>query len=91
MPLLGRSPVQRYLLTDLERQIAAMRNDTTAATVAKRKQLEEQLAEAKKELEKEQYEHSITEQENALNKEWQFHLPVPVNYTPHIQHLSGSR
>ena len=58
-------------VTDLERQIAAMRNDTTAATVAKRKQLEEQLAEAKKELEKEQYEHSITEQENALNKEYE--------------------
>lgn len=58
-------------ITDLERQIAAMRNDTTAATVAKRKQLEEQLAEAKKELEKEQYEHSITEQENALNKEYE--------------------
>ena len=66
-----RTAEKSKAITDLERQIAAMRNDTTAATVAKRKQLEEQLAEAKKELEKEQYEHSITEQENALNKEYE--------------------
>ena len=66
-----RTAEKSKAITDLERQIAAMRNDTTAATVAKRKQLEEQLAEAKKELEREQYEHSITEQENALNKEYE--------------------
>jgi len=56
-------------ITDLERQIAAMRNDDTAASVAKRKLLEEELAEAKKELEEAQYDHSIEEQENALNQE----------------------
>ncbi len=56
-------------ITDLERQIAAMRNDDTAASVAKRKLLEEELAEAKKELEEVQYDHSIEEQENALNQE----------------------
>lgn len=58
-------------VTYLERQIAAMQNDNTAAAIAKRKQLEEQLAEAKNDLEKEQYEHSIEEQENALNKEFE--------------------
>ncbi len=57
-------------VTDLERQIAAMANDDSAATVAKRKQLEEELAEAKKELEEAQYDHSIETQEDALNKEY---------------------
>lgn len=57
-------------ITDLERQIAAMQNDNTAATVAKRKKLEEQLAEAKKDLEEAQYDHSIETQEDALNKEY---------------------
>mgnify|MGYP006990128097 CR=1 FL=1 len=33
-------------VTDIERQIAAMQNDDTASTVAKRKKLEEQLAQA---------------------------------------------
>lgn len=56
-------------VTDLERQIAAMRNDDTAAAVAKRKLLEEQLAKAKEELEETQYDHSIEEQENALTQE----------------------
>lgn len=55
-------------ITDLERQIAAMQNDNTAATVAKRKLLEEQLAEAKADLEETQYEHSIEAQEDALNQ-----------------------
>lgn len=56
-------------ITDLERQIAAMQNDNSAATIAKRKQLEEQLAEAKKDLEETEYEHSIQAQEDALNKQ----------------------
>lgn len=56
-------------ITDLERQIAAMQNDNTAATIAKRKQLEEQLAEAKKDLEETEYGHSIQAQEDALNKQ----------------------
>lgn len=58
-------------ITDLERQIAAMQNDTSAATVAKRKKLEEQLAEAKKDLEETQYQHSIEVQEEALNQQLQ--------------------
>lgn len=58
-------------VTDLERQIAAMSNDNTAATVAKRKKLEEQLAEARKDLEDAEYDHSIEAQENALNKQYE--------------------
>ncbi len=56
-------------VTDIERQIAAMQNDDTASATAKKKQLEEQLAEAKMELENAQYEHSIEEQSNSLNQE----------------------
>lgn len=58
-------------VTDLERKIAAMANDDSASAVAKKKQLQEQLAEAKKALETEQYDHSIEEQENALNKQYE--------------------
>lgn len=58
-------------VTDLERQIAAMQNDNTAATVAKRKQLEEQLTEARKDLENAEYDHSIEAQEDALNKQYE--------------------
>ena len=57
-------------ITDLERQIAAMSGDNSAATVAKRKQLESQLAEARKDLENQQYDHSIDEQEKALEEQF---------------------
>ncbi len=58
-------------ITDLERQIAAMQNDNTAATVARRKKLEEELAQAKKDLEETEYDHSVEMQEDALNKEYE--------------------
>lgn len=58
-------------VTDMERQLAAMQNDSTSATVAKRKQLEEQLAEAKKALSEEEYQHSIETQKNALNEQYE--------------------
>lgn len=58
-------------VTDLERQIAAMANDDSAATVAKRKQFEEQLVQARKELEEAEYDHSIEAQEEALNKQYE--------------------
>lgn len=57
-------------ITDLEKRLAAMQNDNTAATVAKRKQLEEQLAKAREDLEDAEYDHSIEAQENALNKQY---------------------
>lgn len=56
-------------ITDIERQLAAMQNDTSAATVAKRRKLEEQLAEAKKDFEEAEYQHSVETQEEALNKQ----------------------
>lgn len=53
-------------ITDLERQIAAMQNDNSAATIAKRKKLEQQLIEAKKDLEEAEYQHSVDTQKEAL-------------------------
>lgn len=58
-------------VADIERQLAAMQNDDTASTIAKRKKLEEQLAEARKDLEETEYEHSIESQKNALNKNYE--------------------
>lgn len=58
-------------IADLEKQIAAMQNDNTASTVAKRKQLEQQLAEQIKDLEEEQYQHSIEVSEDALNQQFE--------------------
>ena len=58
-------------IENLERQLAAMQNDNTAATTAKRKRLEEQLAEAKKALSEEEYQHSIDQQKDALNKNYE--------------------
>ena len=55
-------------VADLERQIAAMQNDNSIATIAKRKKLEEQLAEAKQDLAESEYNHSIESQKEALNK-----------------------
>lgn len=58
-------------ITDIERQLAAMQNDNTAATTAKRKKLEEELSEAKKDLAEAEYDHSIEAQEEALNKQYE--------------------
>lgn len=54
-------------ITLIERQIAAMQNDTTAETTAKRKELEQELLEAKKELEDYYYEQSYNDQQDALD------------------------
>lgn len=58
-------------VTDLEKRLAAMQNDNTAATIAKRKQLEEELAEAKKDLEETEYDHSVDTQLDALEKNYE--------------------
>ena len=58
-------------VTDLEKQIVAMQNDTTAATVAKRKKLEEQLVEAKQDLADYEYSHSIDVQKDALDQQYE--------------------
>lgn len=51
----------------LEREIASMKNDTSASTTALRLQKEESLAKLKSELEEMEYEHSIQSQKDALN------------------------
>jgi TP901 family phage tail tape measure protein len=56
-------------IVDLERQLAAMADDNSAATIAKRKKLEEQLAEARQELAEEEYQHSISAQQEALDQQ----------------------
>ena len=56
-------------ITDLERQLAAMADDDTAATIAKRKKLEEQLAEAREALDEQEYSHSIDSQQDALDQQ----------------------
>ncbi|MCM1189327.1 MAG: hypothetical protein NC541_08525 [bacterium] len=58
-------------ITDLERQIAEMTNDTSASTTAKRKKFEQKLSDAKKDLEETEYNHSIETQEDALNKQFE--------------------
>lgn len=58
-------------VTDLERRIAAMQYDTSAAAAAKRRQLEEELAEARKALEEAEYDHSLKTQEEALNSQYE--------------------
>ncbi len=54
-------------IADLENQLALIKNDETA--IAKRKALEEELAQAKEDLADYQYDQSIERQENALDTE----------------------
>ena len=58
-------------IADIQRQLAAMQNDDTAATVAKRKRLEEELAEAQKDLAEFERDHRVEEQTNALNDQYE--------------------
>ena len=58
-------------VTDIERQLAAMAYDDSAATIAKRQQLEEELVEAKKDLTDTEHEYEIEEQKNALNENYE--------------------
>lgn len=56
-------------VTDIERQLAAMQNDDSQATIAKRKLLEEELANAKKDLENAEHEYSVESQKSALEQQ----------------------
>lgn len=58
-------------VTDLERQIAAMENDNTSSSIAKRKKLEEELSKAKQDLADYEYEHSIDVQKDALDQQYE--------------------
>lgn len=56
-------------VTDIERQLASMQNDDSQATIAKRKLLEEELANAKKDLENAEHEYSVESQKSALEQQ----------------------
>ena len=58
-------------VTAIERQIAAMQGDTTASGIAKRKQLEAELADAKEALAEAEHDYSIEAQKDALNKQYE--------------------
>lgn len=57
-------------IADLQNEIAALQFDTSREGIAKRLELEEELAEKKAELEDTQFEHSIDKQEDALDDEY---------------------
>lgn len=57
-------------VSDIRKQLAAMAGDDTAATTAKRKQLEAELIEAQKSLEESYYSHSMNAKQEALDKEF---------------------
>lgn len=56
-------------LTNIDRQIAAVKNDTSASGIARLKKLQSERTEAKKALEEAEYEHSIESQQTALNQQ----------------------
>ena len=60
---------QQKEISDIERKLAALSADNSAAARAKRAQLEADLLAAQAELEEQYYDRSITDQQNALDKE----------------------
>lgn len=56
-------------ISDIERQIAALSADNSASARAQRAKLQAELAKAQADLEETYYEQSITDQQNALDKE----------------------
>ena len=56
-------------ITDIERSLAAISNDNSAAAKAQRAKLQDQLNEAKKDLSEYEFDHNIDSQKEALNKE----------------------
>ena len=63
------SAEQSKNIAQIERQIAALANDRSMAAMAKKRQLEAELAEAKAEQEELYYNRSIEQQQTALDKE----------------------
>lgn len=60
---------QQKNIATIERKLAALATDNSTSAAAQRKKLEEELLEAKGELEDTFYERSIQNQQNALDKE----------------------
>lgn len=60
---------QQKNIADIERQLAALANDNSMSAIAKRKQLEAELAEAQYELQDTYYNRSVEDKQTALDKE----------------------
>ena len=60
---------QQKEIDKIQRQIDAIEGDTSAAAIAKRKKLQEELYNAQQELAETYYDHDIETQQNALDKE----------------------
>ena len=60
---------QQKTISEIERQLAALANDTSLSAVARRKQLEAELAEAQYELQDTYYNRSVEDKQSALDKE----------------------
>lgn len=60
---------QQKTISEIERQLAALSNDTSLSAVARRKQLEAELAEAQYELQDTYYNRSVEDKQSALDKE----------------------
>ena len=58
-------------ISKLERQIAALSNSTDRADIAQKLQLQQELAEAKKDLYETQYDHEMEQRQDALDKEYE--------------------
>jgi hypothetical protein len=56
-------------ISDIERKLAALSADNSISAVAKRKELEAELAKAKADLEEQYYDRSVTDQQEALDRE----------------------
>ena len=56
-------------IANIERKIAALASDNSASAIAQRKRLEQELAEAKAELEETYYDRSVDQQQEALDNE----------------------
>ena len=56
-------------IADIQRKLAALANDNSASAIAKRKQLEADLAEAREDQEELYYERSMQNQQDALDNE----------------------
>ena len=60
---------QQKNIADIERKLAALSNDNSMSAIAKRKQLEAELAEAQYELQDSYYNRSVEDKQTALDKE----------------------
>lgn len=60
---------QQKDIASIQRKLAALSGDNSASAIAKRKQLEAELAEAQYELEESYYDRSVDQKQEALDKE----------------------